>query len=59
MSDRTSLLREELLRYLAANPRARDTAEGIGWWLRDHEHSAAELRAVLDELTASGFLDST
>jgi hypothetical protein len=49
----------EILRYLAQNPEANDTVEGIvEWWLLEQRinHSVAEVTAVLAEFRAQGLI---
>lgn len=51
-------LAEEIRRYCAEHPGARDTLEGIAWWLALQRHGEAreELRAAVDSLVAQGLL---
>lgn len=43
--------------YLAANPHACDSAEGIArWWLMDQGDVAQELRGALDWMVRHGYL---
>jgi hypothetical protein len=53
------LLARRILSYLADNPEANDTPEGIAqWWLLDRQirEQVAAVRQVLAELTAEGWL---
>lgn len=46
-------LRDEILKYLAAHPRAADTVEGIAnWWLprQRYEADIQKIQQALDEL---------
>jgi hypothetical protein len=54
-----SQIRNEILAYLAENPKAQDTLEGIvEWWLleRQIKFQTAKVKEVLSELVANGFI---
>jgi hypothetical protein len=54
----SSGLADEIRRYCAEHPDARDTLEGIAWWLalQRHGETRDELRAAVDSLVAQGLL---
>ena len=54
----SSGLADEIRRYCAEHPDARDTIEGIAWWLalQRHGETREELRAAVDSLVAQGLL---
>jgi hypothetical protein len=54
----SSGLADEIRRYCAAHPEARDTLEGIAWWLALQRQGEAreELRAAVESLVAQGLL---
>jgi hypothetical protein len=57
-----SALAREILSYMARNPNASDTLEGIvEWWLLEHRirTRAALVRQALEELMAKGLMDQT
>jgi hypothetical protein len=51
-------LAEEIRRYCAEHPDARDTLEGIAWWLamQRQNETLNDLRAAVDSLVAEGLL---
>jgi hypothetical protein len=58
VSDRTRIARA-VLSYLAKNPSARDTLEGIvEWWLPEQriKHDISEVKEVLADLTAKDLI---
>jgi len=59
---RELVLRELVLRYLAENPGAMDTLEGIAEWWVMREQLRVDLQRlsrVLDDLTRQGILEET
>ena len=58
LADR-SVITHDVLSYMLENTAAKDTLEGIvEWWLleRKIERSTAEVKSVLDELTAKDLI---
>lgn len=54
-----SPIEQQILDYLAANPKARDTLRGVAeWWLlrQDVVRSLGDVKAALDNLVAEGKL---
>jgi len=51
-------LAEEIRRYCRLNPRARDSLDGIAWWVafQRMEEARGELQAVVDSLVKKGDL---
>lgn len=51
-------LADEIRRYCALHPGARDTLEGIAWWLalQRQDDSREELRTAVDSLVEQGVL---
>lgn len=59
---RIAQLRDEILKYLAAHPRAADTVEGIAnWWLprQRYEEEIHKVQQVLDGLVERGLVAKT
>jgi hypothetical protein len=58
MKDDVQTISRQILDYLARNPEASDTAEGIAeWWLPPGAAPLpADVERALDELTAGGWL---
>ena len=58
MATSTSSLAEEIRRYCAQHPNARDTLDGIAWWLalQRHGETREELLAAVESLVAQGLL---
>ena len=58
MSSVRSGLAEEIRRYCAEHPEARDTLDGIAWWLAMQRQGETldDLRAAVDSLVAQGLL---
>ncbi len=57
MSNVSSKLAHDILRYAQQNPDAADTAEGVAkWWLHD-KYPLTTVRQVLAELTAAGLME--
>jgi len=54
----SSDLADEIRRYCVAHPDARDTLDGIAWWLalQRQEDTLEELRVAVDSLVAQGLL---
>ncbi len=48
----------EILRYLKEHPDARDTVEGIGWWLLEQRMNdcVSDVQRALTKLLAQGLL---
>jgi hypothetical protein len=48
----------EILRYLKEHPDARDTVEGIGWWLLEQRMNdcVSDVQRALSKLLAQGLL---
>jgi hypothetical protein len=60
-AQRSRRLKRELLNYCIEHPDAKDTVEGIlSWWFRAGaaRWRVDEVKTVLDELTAMGWLSS-
>ena len=59
---RIAQLRDEILKYLAAHPRAADTAAGIAnWWLprQRYEEEIQKVQQALDDLVERGLVAKT
>ncbi len=59
---RIAQLRDEILKYLRAHPRAADTVEGIAnWWLprQRYEEDIQKVEQALDELSERGLVAKT
>lgn len=59
---RIAQLRDEILKYLRAHPKAADTVEGIGsWWLprQRYEEDVQRVQQALDELAERGLVAKT
>lgn len=57
--DAKNIIASDLLSYLAENPQAQDTLEGIAkWWLLEQEitRRVTEVRSALDGLVSGGFI---
>ena len=52
--DKSQQLKDEIVRYLARNPNAADTMNGIRWWLSEARPTDEALRGVLEELEREG-----
>jgi len=52
--DKSQQLKAEIVCYLARNPDAADTVDGIRWWLREVRPTDEALRRVLEELERDG-----
>lgn len=58
MQGSTHPIAEEIRRYCVAHPEARDTVEGIAWWLaiQRSSDSLEEVRAAVDSLVEQAVL---
>jgi hypothetical protein len=57
-SAKNARLRSEIRRYCGAHPHARDSVEGIAWWLalQRYDDTLQEVRAAVDALVGEGVL---
>ena len=58
LTDETSQVRFYILSYLAENPNAGDTVEGIQWWLLDRwiKFLTPNIEIALNELVDEGLI---
>jgi len=55
------LIRKDILDYLARNPQAQDTLDGIaGWWLLEQQflRTKETVQKILDQLVREGLIES-
>jgi len=55
------LIRKDILDYLARNPQAQDTLDGIaGWWLLEQQflRTKETVQKILDQLVTEGTIES-
>jgi hypothetical protein len=53
----TRAVASRIVGYLASHPDACDTAEGVRWWLDDHEVTVEEVASALDDLVSNGHVE--